>query len=59
MGRLTTSLVLCLSIAMSCDVVIASDFRHGIPEEHGMSSARLERMSAGPKTILVRNSDGR
>jgi len=46
MGRLTTSLVLCLSIAMSCDVVIASDFRHGIPEEHGMSSARLERMSA-------------
>ena len=46
MGRPTTRLVLWLSIAMLCDVVIASDFRHGIPEEHGMSSARLERMSA-------------
>jgi CubicO group peptidase (beta-lactamase class C family) len=45
MGKLTAALVLSVSIVTSCGVVIASGFQHGAPEEHGMSSARLERMS--------------
>lgn len=46
MGKLATALFLSASIVMSCNVVIASDFQYGEAEEHGMSSARLERMSA-------------
>jgi len=45
MGNLATTLILAISVVISCDVAIATDFQHGAPEEHGMSSARLERMS--------------
>jgi CubicO group peptidase (beta-lactamase class C family) len=46
MGKLTNALILSASLVMSWEAVIAGDFQRGTPEEHGMSSNRLENMSA-------------
>jgi CubicO group peptidase (beta-lactamase class C family) len=49
MDRLLKALILGVSTLTSFNVVIAGELPRGDPEEHGMSSMRLERMSTALK----------